>query len=158
MNDKQIADFYHRSYTAVDGLWFMKVEEKFGFDAALTIDHEVWKVLPKIQARMLKSMAKLEKGMRALFEGVTTKLTLEGFTFRADRAEGDRGFRVTIDRCPWHELMVKSERKHLSEKVGTLICKAEYLAWASEFDEDIRFELEGQICGGSESCGLRFGY
>ncbi len=35
LNDKQVADFFRRSYTAVDGLWFMKAEEKHGFEAAL---------------------------------------------------------------------------------------------------------------------------
>jgi hypothetical protein len=37
LSDKQIAEFWHRSYTSVDGLWFMKVEEKHGFDLALDI-------------------------------------------------------------------------------------------------------------------------
>ncbi len=49
LTDQQAAEYFHRSFTAVDGLWFMKVEEKHGFDAALEIDNEVWKVLPKIQ-------------------------------------------------------------------------------------------------------------
>ncbi|GAF84732.1 unnamed protein product, partial [marine sediment metagenome] len=57
LSNRQIAEFWHRSYASVDGLWFMRVEERYGFDAALDIDNEVWKVLPKIQARMLKSMA-----------------------------------------------------------------------------------------------------
>jgi len=60
---KQIAAYFHRSYAAADGLWFMKVEEKCGFETALEIDDQVWKVLPKIQARMLKSMLLLDEGM-----------------------------------------------------------------------------------------------
>jgi len=51
LTDKQIVEYFKRSYTAVDGLWFMKVEEIYGFDTALDIDEEVWKVMPKIQAR-----------------------------------------------------------------------------------------------------------
>jgi hypothetical protein len=56
LTPEQIAEYYHRSYTVVDGLWFMKIEEKYGFDAALDIDKEVWKVFPKMQARLLKSL------------------------------------------------------------------------------------------------------
>ena len=41
LTDKQIAAYFHRSYTAADGLWFMKVEEKCGFDTALEIDDQV---------------------------------------------------------------------------------------------------------------------
>ena len=156
LNDKQIAEFCHRSYTAVDGLWFMKVEEKYGFDAALEIDNEAWKVLPKIQARMLKSMGNVENGMEALLECFTTKLTLDGFTFRVERTGDDSGFRVIIERCPWHDLMVKSGRENLSEKVGTLICNTEYSVWASEFDDNICFELQHQICKGSQFCILQF--
>ncbi len=51
LTDQQVAECFHRSFTAVDGLWFMKVEEKHGFEATLEIDYEVWKVLPRIRAQ-----------------------------------------------------------------------------------------------------------
>jgi len=158
LNDKQIAEFCHRSYTAVDGLWFMKVEDKYGFDAALEIDNEVWKNMPKIQARMLKSIGKMESGMEALFECFTAKLTLDNFSFKAERTGKDAGFRLIVDKCPWHDLIVKSGRENLSEKVGSLICNTEYSVWASEFGENIFFKLQRQMCKGHESCLLEFGY
>ena len=65
---QQVADYFNRSYKAVDGLWFMKVEEKYGFDSALELDNEVWKVMPKIQARMIKSFLGLENGSDALLK------------------------------------------------------------------------------------------
>jgi len=158
LSDKQVSEFYHRSYTAVDGLWYVKVEEKYGSDAALEIDNKVWKVLPKIQARMLKSTGKIENGMEALFECLTTKLILDGFKFKTEKTENGSGFRVIINRCPWYDLMVKSGRGHLSGKVGTCICNTEYSAWASEFNNGICFELQSQICKGSESCRLQFSH
>jgi hypothetical protein len=154
INDKQMAEYFRRSYTATDGLWFMKVEEMHGFDIALEIDHQVWKVLPKIQARMLKSMLNLDNGLKGLCEGISTRLALEGFEFRGEN-EVD-GFRIFIKKCPWHELMIKSGREHLSEKVSDLICSTENSVWAMEFG-DIIFELEAQICKGSTGCILRFG-
>ena len=156
LNDKQIAEFLHRSYTAVDGLWFMKIEEKYGFDAALEIDNEVWKILPKIQSRMLKSMSKAKTGIDTLLECFTTKLTLDGFTFKTESIENENGFKLIIDRCPWYDLMVKSGRKNLAGKVGTRICNTEYSVWASEFDDNIRFKMQSQICQGSEFCILQF--
>jgi hypothetical protein len=154
LSDKQIAGYFHRSYTTVDGLWFMKIEEKYGFDAALDIDNEVWKVFPKMQARLLKSMGKLDNGIDALYECLTTKLAIEGFTFEAKKH--DDGFTIVIVECLWHKLMVKSGRENLSGKVGTLVCNTEYSVWASEFGEGIRFELGRQICRGSKSCILQF--
>jgi hypothetical protein len=154
ITDKQMAEYFHMSYTAADGLWFMKVEETHGFDTALEIDHQVWKVLPKIQARMLKSMLNLDNGIKGLYEGISTRLDLEGFEFQAENY--DEGFRIIIKKCPWHELMTKSGRGHLSEKVNVLICGTENSVWASEFG-DIIFEPEAQICKGSTGCILRFG-
>lgn len=156
LTPQQIAEYFQRSYTTVDGLWFMKIEEKYGFDAALDIDNEVWKVFPKIQARLLKSLGKTGDGIEALFECLTTRLTLEGFKFKAEKI-GNRGsFKITMNECPWHNLMIKSGREKLSGRVGTLICNTENSVWASEFGENIKFELKDQICQGSQSCILQF--
>jgi hypothetical protein len=154
LNDKQIADFFRRSYTAVDGLWFMKAEERCGFDAALDLDDEVWKIFPKVQARMLRDMGKTASNLDGLRECFTTKLAIEGFRFDVDAAGSS--FRVTISRCPWHDAMVKSGREALSGKVGTRICGTEYSVWAAEFGRGIRFERKSEICTGGERCVLEF--
>ena len=154
LTDKQIAEYFHRSYTTADGLWFIKVEEKYGFEQALEIDNEVWKVLPKIQARFLKSTGKMEKGIDALFRCLSTKLSIDGFNFRGEKIINGNGFKIIIGECPWHNLMIKSGRKEYSEQVGSLICKTEYSIWASEFDDDIDFKLKNQICKGSKFCIL----
>ena len=132
----------------------MKVEEKYGFDTALQIDKEVWKVMPKIQARMIKSMLKIDKDEDALLKSLETKLALEGFKFTVEQSED--GFRIRISDCPWHNLMVKSGREKVSAKVGETICNVEYSVWASEFDENMQFTLGAQKCKGSESCLLEF--
>ena len=154
LTNRQIIEYFHRSYKAADGLWFMKVEKKYGFNVALEIDKEVWKVIPKIQARMIKSMLGKGKGEAAFLESLTAKLSLEGFKFKAERREN--GFRIQISDCPWHNLMVKSGREKHSGKVGTTICNVEYSAWASEFDKNMQFTLRTQKCKGSEYCILDF--
>ncbi len=62
LTDKQKMEYFHRSYLAVDGLWFMKIEENFGFETALKMDEAVWKILPKIQSRIIKAMMNHENG------------------------------------------------------------------------------------------------
>jgi hypothetical protein len=158
LTDKQIEEFFRHSYKAVDGLWFVKVEEKYGFDVALQIDEQVWKILPKIQARMLKSMSNLGAGIEALLECFTTKLFLEGFVFNIKNDDKGRSFTVIVERCPWHELMVKSGREKLSGKVGTCICNTEYQVWATEFDKNIRLEIIEQICMDAQFCKLKFSF
>jgi len=154
LNSSQIEEYLNRSYTAVDGLWFMKVEKELGFDKTLEIDDEVWKVLPKIQARLMKSFMKMESGLDALFQCFTTKLTLDRFKYKSEKKGG--GFTIVIERCPWYDLMVKSGRKDLAGKVGTRICNTEYAVWATEFDINMNFEIQDQICNGSTSCILKF--
>ena len=154
LNNKQIINYLHRSFTAVDGLWFLKVEDKYTFDEALKIDQEVWKVMPKIQARMLKSFGNLEGGIEALCDCLTTKLVLDGFKFKT--VSFGSGFKIIIEECPWHNILVQSKRASLSGSIGKLICSTEYSVWASEFNDDIHFELKEHICEGSESCILQF--
>jgi len=158
LNDKQIAEYMYRCFTAVDGLWFMKLEEKYGFDTALEIDNEVWKIMPKIQARMLKAMGKLGTGIEALIDCFTTKLMLEGFTFKTEKIENPPGFRVIIEKCPWIDALVKSGRENIAEKVGTTVCNTYCSAWASEFGDNIKFELQSQLCKDSEHCLLQFSH
>lgn len=155
LSREQTAEFFRRSYTAIDGLWFMKLEERYGFDAALDIDDEVWKVFPKIQARALKGMLKLTGGEDAFVECFTTKLGVEDFAFQVERRSPD-GLRVSISRCPWHDSMVKSGREALSGKIGARICDTEYSAWAAEFDERLRFTSVSRICQGAQRCVLEF--
>ena len=156
LTEKQISEYFKRSYTAVDGLWFMKAEERYGFDTALDIDDEVWKVMPKIQARKLKSMGNLTDGLDGLRECFTTKLTLDGFAFETEQSDDGRSLKITLSACPWHNTMIKSGREHLSGKVGTRICTTEYQVWAAEFGADIKFELGDQICEGFKCCTLLF--
>lgn len=154
LTDRQIMEYFHRSYKTADGLWFMKMEEKHGFDAALEIDKEVWKVMPKIQARMIKSMLGLGEGEAVLLKSLETKLALEGFNFKVEQREN--GFQIQISHCPWHDSMVKSEREKYSEKVGTTISGVEYSVWASEFEANMKFALRAQICKVSKYCLLDF--
>jgi len=156
LTDKQRAKYLLRSYTAVDGLWFMKVEEKYGFDSALDIDDEVWKVLPKIQARVLKDMMNQEQSIAACFDCTEVMLSLEEFSFRAEKMDSNGSFRIFLDICPWYNAMVESDREEFSERVGTRICNSSFSAWAAEFGDDIRFEMQHQICKGDECCILQF--
>jgi len=154
LNSQQIAEYFNRSYTTADGLWFMKVEEKYGFEAALEVDDEVWKVLPKIQARLIKKFLNLKSGPEDLLKGLKAKLELEGFKFTAEKTA--KGFQIFVTDCPWHNLMIKSGREKRSGIVGTTICGTEYQVWVSEFAEAMHFKLKSQKCKKLKYCILEF--
>jgi hypothetical protein len=160
MTAEQKTEYFRRSYTAVDGLWFMKVEEKLGFDEALLMDEAVWRVLPKIQARTLKEMMNLQNGLLGLDQALSSRLAMEGFKFQIDQEKDSLA--VTIWRCPWHDIMIRSGRGKLSEQVSEIICRVENSVWASEFSgeksegQQIEFARAKRICQGAESCLLSF--
>jgi hypothetical protein len=154
LSQKQITAYLQRSYGAVDGLWFMKVEEDAGFDKALDIDEKVWQVMPKIQARAIKSFLGKEKGLDALRECFEAKLSLDGFVY--DVTADGTSFTVIISQCPWYDKLVKSNRVHLAEKISNRICNAEYFGWATEFGCTFAFKSAGRICSGCKDCKLAF--
>ena len=90
LTDKEIAEYLHRCYTTADGLWFVKVEEKYGFDIALDIDKEVWKIMPKIQSRFLKNKLRKDRGLDALLECFSVKLKLDGFEFKTEKPDANK--------------------------------------------------------------------
>jgi hypothetical protein len=156
LTDKQIAEYFHRSYTAVDGLWFMKSEERHGFDEALAVDTAVWQVMPKIQARKMQTLLGKNSGLEALYDCFKTKLSIEGYTFAATGDPQSGAFEIAITNCPWLDLLHKSNRQHLAGAIGDRICTAEYGVWAKEFGEGIRFEFGDRLCNGCSLCMLRF--
>ncbi len=147
--------YLQRSYVAADGLWFMKVEDAYGFDSALDRDCEVWEVMPKIQARALKSMIGVERGLDALRRCLSAKFRAEGFQFETTDL-GNGGFSFTISVCPWYDTLVKAGRTQLAAKVGKRICQTEYTVWANEFGESIRFEMNDRLCNGEQCCAIGF--
>jgi hypothetical protein len=97
LTDQQAAGYFHRSFAAVDGLLFVRVEEKHGFDVALEIDNEVWKVLPKIQACKPKSLLQAPQNIDGLHECFTSPFQPEGFEFETRR--GAQGFSIVVKSC-----------------------------------------------------------
>ena len=54
---EKLADFifmHLRNMWAVDGLYYLFIEEEFGTEAATEIDRKIWKIMGKIEARKLK--------------------------------------------------------------------------------------------------------
>ena len=55
--DEKKADFlfmHLRNLWAVDGLYFLGIEEKYGTEVATDIDQKVWETMGKIEARKIK--------------------------------------------------------------------------------------------------------
>lgn len=149
------AEYFKRCFFSVDGLWFMKLEEDATFEKALEIDIEVWKILPKIQARTVKKLLNLPDSLLGLQLAIAFKFTAEGFKFRI-RSADEHGFSLDIDECPWVRLIANAGRQHLMPAVADAICPVEHATFAQEFDQSIRFSLDRKGCTESHSCIFTF--
>ena len=59
---EKLVEVLSRSFTTIDGLWFLAIEQKYGFNTALEVDEEVWQRFGSIQAkRMVKNFATKEE-------------------------------------------------------------------------------------------------
>jgi len=59
----ELADFvfmHLRDMWAVDGLYYLGIEEQWGTKAATEIDRKVWEVMGKIEARKIKTLFNIE--------------------------------------------------------------------------------------------------
>ena len=59
-----------RDLWAVDGLYYLGIEKRFGTEAATEIDAEVWKVMGKIEARRLKKFLGLGDDLDSMIKGL----------------------------------------------------------------------------------------
>jgi hypothetical protein len=149
-DEKTLLEYFRKSFFAVDGLWFVKLEEEFGFDKALEIDKKVWEILPKIQVRHLRKVTGVEgNGIGPYLKIIKVRLEGEGYDYTIDEDAGE----IRFSGCPWHEIMINAGREHLSGKVGEAICVTEHRVWAQEFG--LVAALDERFCTGAKECVLK---
>lgn len=150
------SDYLRHSFVAVDGLWFMKVEEAYGLEVALELDARVWEVTGKIQARTAQKVLGLEDhSLATLAECLRLKFSAENY--QADvELDTSRSLTVSIQTCPWLKVLQKAERIHLAGTIATKICTADFGAWALEFGKELDFSPTQTRCGQASHCRVRF--
>ena len=137
--DKALIEYLRRSYTATDGLWFMIVEQAHDFEHALALDEQVWQIMPKLQARKAREVLDISgNSLDDLIVCFTLKLQADGHQFHIERSDNEVRFMIT--RCKWRELLRRSGRQNLEERISSVIWPAELAGWGSEFGDEFDFE------------------
>ena len=156
MEQKIINEYLKRSYFALDGLWFMMIEEEFSFSKALELDEKVWRVLPKIQARKVKELLGMEgTGLADFLRAIKVKLEAEEYDYE-EMKPGVNHARIIIRKCPWYAILKKVNREHLEPKIADAICSLEFRVWLREFGEHLSFSMESRQCKDGFVCFLDF--
>lgn len=129
--------FMHlRDLWAVDGLYFLGIEEKWGTDAATEIDKNVWAVMGKIEARHLKKFLGNDDDLPSMMEA----LRLSCWALDIEEKEYEIGKNEAIVR----NTNCRVQNTRIKKGLGEFPCKKvrwEFLkAFAKEFNPEIRVE------------------
>ena len=157
---ERIVEMLRRSYFAVDGLWFVMLEEDDGLEHALEIDQRVWQVMPKIQARKARELMHADEDTPgALVRCMALKFFAEGHRFDVS-FENTGEAAIVISQCPWRDILEDSGREHLGPEIAERICAVEAAGWAAEFSPEdgppVGVEMTDAICAGDECCRYVF--
>ncbi len=149
--DGAIAEFLRRSYAAVDGLWFMKIEELYGYEKAMDLDEIVWQIMPKIQARKARELMGITgNSVTDLLRAVQMKLQAEGYDYSI--GQNEKGITLTVRECPWFEIIKAKGRTKIMPDIAERICKKELQGWAAEFSSGIKFNVCERLCDEGGNC------
>ncbi|MDH7517288.1 MAG: DUF6125 family protein [Candidatus Thermoplasmatota archaeon] len=134
--------FMHlRNLWAVDGLYFLGIEEDFGTDAAREIDRRVWEAMGKIEARKLKEFLGIKgndiQSMMKALQYSSWALDLE-----------DKEVIVEKNHAIIRNVKCRVQNTRINKGLGEFGCKPVRFgflkAFAREFNPDI--EVKCNVC------------
>ncbi|MDI6827645.1 MAG: DUF6125 family protein [Armatimonadota bacterium] len=155
-DEKAIIELLRKSYFAADGLWFLAVENAYSYDEALRLDKEVWRILPKIQARKARELLGIKDGsLSDLALALGLRFSAEGCDHRIIE-QTQNVLRIEMHSCPWLDALQRSDRMALAKEICERICVLDYKTWAAQFSSSINFSLGRTMSTGAPSCELVF--
>ncbi|MFW3146542.1 MAG: DUF6125 family protein [Thermoplasmatota archaeon] len=141
LDDEKYAEltFMHlRNMWAVDGLYFLGIEERFGTEAATDIDANVWTIMGKIESRRLRKLLGLGKDLDSMIKG----LKYSGWTMDLD----DKEWEDTDDGIILRTINCRIQLTRRKDGLDVFPCKKVrwgfLKAFAREFDENIEVLCE----------------
>ena len=150
---KDLVRLIKSSLTAIDGLWFLEVENELGFQKAFEIDLGVWKKYgPVMIKRITKMLAITDNGLDSFLRIFEVLCDIDGTRFTV-RDQSESAAVLVIDHCPWHENLKRSKRENLVR--CDVVDKTVFPEWIQSFNPDMRIELYKSIPGGHERCEWR---
>jgi hypothetical protein len=129
----EYSDYLLRQYRLVDAYWFLSAEKKYGLQAAVELNEEVWEILSAKSAREIKRRFCItEKGLdgfvKALLYYPWTKIT--GYEIKKEKEK----VTIKVAHCPPQEGRIKSG-------LGEFPCRKmhmkDFTAFANEIDPSI---------------------
>jgi hypothetical protein len=135
---EKLADFvlmHLRDMWAVDGLYYMGIEKKFGTDAATEIDRFVWEIMGKIEARRIKELFDMKgSDIRSMMKA----LQYSGWALDLE----DKEIEIEKDKAILRNVKCRVQNTRIQKGLGEFGCKPVrwgfLKAFAKEFNKDIK--------------------
>ena len=127
--------FMHlRNMWAVDGFYYLFIEERFGTEIATEIDRKVWEVMGKIEARRIKKLFNIKNDD---IPSLMKALSYSGWTLDLE----DKEMLVEKNRAIIRNIKCRVQNTRISKGLGEFGCKPVRFgflkAFAREFNPDI---------------------
>jgi len=144
MSKDELVDLFFmqmRNLWAVDGLYFLGIEDKYDTGSATEIDASVWAVMGKIEARRIKETLGITGG------DVPTVMKALRFTSWSLDLE-DKEIEIEEDRGIFRDLKCRTQLTRIKKGLTEFPCKLvrwDYLkAFAKEYNPEL--EVECKVC------------
>ena len=109
-DQKDLIRLIKSSLTAIDGLWFLEIENEFGFEKAFEIDLGVWKKYgPIIIRRIIKMLSITDNDLDSFIRILEILCEIDGTRFTIKEKSHDKAL-ILINHCPWYENLKRSKR------------------------------------------------
>ena len=130
-----------RNLWAVDGLYYLGIEEEFGTKAATEIDAKVWEVMGKIEARRIKQLFNIN--------GTDIKTMIKALRYSGWSLDlEDKEIIVEENKAIFRNVKCRVQNTRLKKGLKEFGCKPVRFgflkAFAKEFNPDI--ELKCNVC------------
>ncbi|MEA3558077.1 MAG: DUF6125 family protein [Candidatus Thermoplasmatota archaeon] len=139
LSDDKYAEltFMHlRNMWAVDGLYYLGIEERFGTEAATEIDTFVWKVMGKIEARKLRRLLGLGDDIDSMVRG----LKFSGWAMDLE----DKEWEETENGMILRNVKCRVQDTRVRDGQGVFPCKKVRFGFLKEFARQFNENIEVQ--------------
>ena len=134
----KLADFifmHLRDMWAVDGFYYLFIEEEYGTEVATEIDRKVWEVMGKIEARKIKNLFQIEKND---IPSVMNALSYSGWSMDLE----DKEVIVEKDKAILRNVKCRVQNTRLTKGLSEFGCKPVRFGFLKSFVKEFNPNIE----------------
>ncbi len=134
----KIADFvfmHLRNMWAVDGFYYLFIEEKYGTEIATEIDRKVWEVMGKIEARKIKELFDIKNND---IPSLMKALSYSGWSMDLD----DKELTIKKDKGIIRNVKCRVQNTRLKKDLVEFGCKPVRFGFLKSFAKEINPNIE----------------